>query len=173
MEEQKIMSHFLKGILISLVVIVLGIIGYFAGLSMEPWFSWTVNGLLFIAIIIACVHYANQKEGLVTFGNVFSHGFKTSAIVALIMVIYTILSLTLIFPEMKEKALEMTQKTLEERDNMSSDQLESALAMTKKFFLVFAIFGAMIGTLVFGLIASLIGAAVAKKKPFNPLNEMN
>jgi hypothetical protein len=31
----------------------------------------------------------------------------------------------------------------------------------------------MIGTLIFGLIASLIGAAVAKKKPFNPLNEMN
>jgi len=172
MEEQKIMSHFLKGILISLVVIVLGIAGYIAGISMEPWFSWTVNGILFIAIIIACIHYANQKDGFVTFGHVFSHGFKTSAIIALIMVVYTILSLTLIFPDMKEKAIEMTQKRLEDRD-MSSDQIESALTMTRKFFLVFAIFGAMIGTLIFGLIASLIGAAVAKKKPFNPLNEMN
>ena len=105
MEEQKVMSHFIKGILISLIVIILGIIGYFAGLSMEPWFSWSVNGILFIAIIVACVHYANQKDGLVTFGNVFSHGFKTSAIIALIMVAYTLLSLTVLFPDMKEKAL--------------------------------------------------------------------
>ncbi len=172
MEEQKVMSHFIKGVLISLIVIILGIVGYYAGLSMETWFSWSVNGILFIAIIIACVHYANQKEGLVTFGNVFSHGFKTSAIIALIMVVYTLLSMTVLFPDIKEKVMEMTQKSMEEK-NQSDDQIETALGFMRKFFLVFAVFGAMIGTLVFGLVASLIGAAVAKKKPINPLNQMN
>ena len=172
MEEQKIMSHFIKGILISLIVIVLGIVGYFAGISMESWFSWSVNGILFIAIIIACIHYANQKDGYVTFGNVFSHGFKTSAIIALILVAYTLLSLTILFPDIKDKVLEMTQKGMEEK-NQSDDQIETALGFMRKFFLVFAVFGAMIGTLLFGLVASLIGAAVANKKPINPLNQMN
>jgi hypothetical protein len=31
----------------------------------------------------------------------------------------------------------------------------------------------MIGTLIFGLIASLIGAAIAKKKPVDTFNQMN
>jgi len=173
MEEQKIMTHFIKGILISLIVIILGIVGYFAGISMESWFSWVVNGILFVAIIFACLYYSSQKNGYVTFGNVFSHGFKTSAIIALIMVVYTLLSLTIIFPEMKDKALEVTQQRLEERDNMTSDQIDTAINFTKKYFLVFAIFGAMIGTLIFGLIASLIGAAIAKKKPVDTFNQMN
>jgi hypothetical protein len=173
MEEQKIMSHFIKGLLISLIIIVLGVAGYVAGIAMESWYNWAVNGIMFIAIIVACIYYANQKDGYVTFGNVFSHGFKTSAIIALIMVVYTLLSISVIFPEIKEKSIEVAQQRMEEKGNMTDDQIETAIAFTKKFFLVFAVFGAMIGTIIFGLIASLIGAAVAKKKPMNPLDQMN
>ena len=173
MEDQKIMSHFIKGVLISLVVIVLGVAGYIAGVSMQSWYSWTVNCILFILITIACIYFAKQKNGFVTFGNIFSHGFKTTAIIALIMVAYTLLSLTVIFPDMKEKAMEAAQKSMEDRGNMTDDQIETAMNFTRIYFLVFAIFGAMIGTLIFGLIASLIGAAVAKKRPVNPIDQMN
>ena len=173
MEEQKIMSHFIKGVLISLVIIVLGIAGYIAGISMESWFSWTVNCLMFILIIVACIHYAKQKDGFVTFGNVFSHGFKTSAIIALIMVAYTLLSFNVFFPDMKDKALEVAQERMESKGNMTDEQIETAMNFTKKYFLVFTVFAVMIFTLIFGLIASLIGAAVAKKKPVNPIDQMN
>jgi hypothetical protein len=173
MEENKIMSHIIKGALISLIVIVLGIAGYFSGIAMQGWFNWAVNGILFIAIIIACIHYANQKNGFVTFGNVFSHGFKTTAVAAVILVVYTLLSLGLLFPEIKDKAIEMTQQSMEERGNMSDEQIEQALGFTRKYFMAFAIFGTLIGTVVFGCIASLIGAAFAKKKPVNPLDQMN
>jgi ammonia channel protein AmtB len=173
MEEQKIMSHFMKGVLISLVIIVLGIAGYIAGISMETWYSWTVNCLMFILIIAACIHYAKQKDGFVTFGNVFSHGFKTSAIIALIMVAYTLLSFNVIFPDMKTKALEVAQQRMESKGNMTDEQIETAMNFTKKYFLVFTVFAVMIFTLIFGLIASVIGAAAAKKKPVNPIDQMN
>jgi uncharacterized membrane protein YciS (DUF1049 family) len=172
MEDQKIMSPLIKGVLISLVVIILGIAGYFTGIGFEPWYNWVVNGILFIAIVIACIHYANQKDGYVTFGNVFSHGFKISAFVAIILVVYSVLSTTLLFPELKDKAIEMQRQRMEERGT-SDDQIEQAMTFTKKYFMAFMIFGVMIGTIIFGVIASLIGAAIAKKKPVNPLDQLN
>ena len=42
--------------------------------------------------------------------------------------------------------------------------------MTKKFFLPFALGGAILGTGFLGAIASLIGAAVAKKNPIDPFS---
>jgi hypothetical protein len=55
---------------------------------------------------------------------------------------------------------------------MSEDQIEQALNMTKKFFMVFLIGGALLGYLLFGAIASVIGAAITKKDP-HPLQEIN
>ena len=170
MEEKKITSPQIKGLIISLVVIVLGIAGYFTDLAFSGWFNWVVNIVMFAAIIFACVHFANEKEGYVTFGNVFSHGFKVSVVIAVILLVYSLLSTTVLFPEIKEKTLEMQRLKMEEK-GVAEDQIETAMKFTKKYFTAFMIFGVLIGTLIFGCIASLIGAAVAKKKPINPLNQ--
>jgi hypothetical protein len=71
---------------------------------------------------------------------------------------------------MKEKTIEMQRLKMEER-GMTEDQIETAMAFTKKYFTAFMIFGVLLGTLIFGCIASLIGAAIAKKKPINPMNQ--
>lgn len=170
MEEKKITSPQIKGLIIALIVIVLGIAGYFTDLAFTTWFNWVVNLVMFIAVIFACVHFANEKEGYVTFGNVFMHGFKVSAVIAIILLVYSLLSVNVIFPEIKEKTIEMQLKQMEER-GMTEDQIETAMNFTKKYFTVFMIFGVLIGTIIFGCIASLIGAAVAKKKPMNPLSQ--
>ena len=173
MEEKQVMSHLVKGLLISLIIIVLSIAGYFSGVAQEKWYNWAVNILLCVAIIIACVHYANQKDGFVTFGNVFSHGFKITAIAALIILAYSVLSVGFLFPDIKEKALERARQQMEDRGNLTEDQIEKYMDFTKKYFIAFLVFGVMIGTVVIGVIGSLIGAAVAKKKPVNPLDQMN
>lgn len=170
MEETKIMSPQLKGLLIGLVIIVLGIAGYFSELAFSGWYNWAVNGVLLIAIIFACIHFANQKEGFVTFGNVFSHGFKVTVVATLILLVYTLLAFTVLFPEMKEKIFEMQQAEMEKQD-MDAEKLEQAMGFMKKFFMIFLVLGVIFGNLIFGCIASLIGAAVAKKKPLNPLDQ--
>jgi len=171
MEENKIMSPQIKGLLIALIVIILGIAGYFTGLGFSTWFNWVVNAIMFAAIIIACVHFANQKQGFVTFGNVFLHGFKITAVIAIIVLVYTLLAFTVLFPDMKEKMFEMQQAQME-KQGLDDDKLEQGMTMMKKYFMIFLVIGVIFGTLIWGCIASLIGAAVAKKKKFNPLDQI-
>jgi len=172
MEETKIMSPQIKGLLIALVVIILHIAGYFTGLGFTTtWYNWVVNLVLLAAIIFACVHFANQKEGFVTFGNVFLHGFKISAVITIIMLVYTLLAFTVLFPDMKEKIFEM-QAAQMEKQGMDEDKMEQATSAMKNFFWPITIGVTIFGTLIWGAISSLIGAAVAKKKKFNPLDQM-
>jgi len=62
---------------------------------------------------------------------------------------------------------------MEDRGKMSSEQIDQAIDMTRRFFLPFTIGYILFGTLIIGAIASLLGAAVAKKKPINPLDQMS
>lgn len=172
MEENKIMSPQIKGLLIALIVIILGIAGYYTGLAFGTiWYSWLVNLVMLAAIIIACTHFANQKQGYVTFGNVFLHGFKISAVITIIMLVYTLLAFTVLFPDMKEKIFEMQAEQME-KQGLDSDKMEQATNMMKKFFWPVTIGITIFGTLIWGCIGSLIGAAVAKKKKVNPLDQM-
>ena len=171
MEENKIMSPQIKGLLIALIVIILGIAGYFTELGFSSWYNWVVNAIMFAAIIIACVHFANQKHGYVTFGNVFLHGFKITAVIAIIVLVYSLLAFTVLFPDMKEKMFEMQQAQME-KQGLDDDKLEQGMTMMKKYFMIFLVVGVIFGTLIWGCIASLIGAAVAKKKKFNPIDQM-
>ena len=170
MEETKIMSPQIKGLLIALIVIILGIAGYFTNLGFSTWYNWVVNAIMLAAIIIACVHFANQKQGYVTFGNVFLHGFKITAVVAIIVLVYSLLAFTVLFPDMKEKIFEMQQAQME-KQGLDDDKLEQATTMMKKYFMIFLVLGVIFGTLIWGSIASLIGAAVAKKKKANQLDQ--
>jgi predicted MFS family arabinose efflux permease len=171
MEESKIMSPQIKGIIISMIIIILGIAGYYSNLAFSSWYNWAVNGVMVIALIVACIHFANQKEGYVTFGKVFLHGFITTVVIALIIVIYSVLAFTVLFPDMKEKIFEMQVEQMEKR-GMDSDKIDQAMNMMKRFFWVGLIAGAIFGNLIFGCIASLIGAAVAKKNKINPLEQL-
>jgi hypothetical protein len=170
MEETKILSPQIKGIIISLIIIILGIAGYYSGLAFSGWYNWVVNGVMIVALIIACVHFANQKEGYVTFGKVFMHGFLTTIVITVILLVYTIIAFKVLFPDMQEKIFEMQTEALE-KQGMDSEKMEQAMNMMKKFFWPFMIMGIIFGNLIFGCIASLVGAAVAKKNKVNTLDQ--
>lgn len=152
-----------KGIVISLVLIILGLVTYFLDLSNNKSLQY-VGYLIFIVGIIWSVNlYGKQIDYNSTFGNYFAHGFKISAIVTLFMLVFTLLFIY-IFPEMKEKGMEAARKGMEEK-HMTEDQISQAMGFTQKFFMVFVIAGILVFYLFFGAIASLIGAGVTKKNP--------
>lgn len=173
MEEQKVMTHVVKGLIVALLLIVLGLVGHFAGIETQAWFRWLPLIILLAAIIWACTYYSTQLNGYVTFGNVFAHGFKMTAVITIILILWTAISVTLIFPEMKEKALDTARQQMEDRGTMSSAEIDRAVDITRRFFMVITIGYILFGTLIVGAIASLIGAAAAKKKPINPLDQMS
>ena len=171
MEENKIVSPQIKGLIISLIIIVIGIAGYFSDLAFESWFNWVANGIFFLAIIFACIHFANQKEGYVNFGNIFLHGFKATLVATIVLLVYSLLAMNVLFPEMKEKIFEMQQAEMEKRD-MPEEQMETAMNMMKKYFMLFMVLGVIFGNLIIGCIASLLGAAFSKKNRVNPLDQL-
>lgn len=168
--ENTVTSHIVKGAILSAISIVLSVVVYVFNLYEMSWLSW-INYAIFIGgLIYGAILYANQNNNNVTFGNVFAHGFKTTAVVIVITTLFTVLSTKVLFPDMIDKVLEMTRKQLEKNPQMTDEMIEQAVTMTKKFFLPFAIGGAIIGTGILGAIGSAIGAGVAKKNP-NPFQD--
>ena len=170
--ENKITPPWTKGLIISLVLIVYGLILYFSGQSQNKSLGWVQMCLLVIGLIYACIQFAKQKEGNVTFGNVFAHGFKTTAAVIVIMVVYTVIALKLLFPEMVEMGLTQARVEMEKKGTLSETDVENGVQMVRKFFIAFAVGGIVFGFGIIGAIGSLIGAAVAKKNPnYNPIEQ--
>lgn len=160
----------MKAVIISLISIVYGLILYFIGESMNQGLSMVHYVFLMGGIIYFCIQYAKQKNGDVTFGNVFGHGFKIAAAVAVILIIWSVIAIKFIYPDMMETILEKTRQSMAEQNNMTDQQREQAIEMTKKFFIPFMIAGMILFYAIAGAISAAIGAGVAKKNPNpNPL----
>jgi hypothetical protein len=156
-------NHLQYGLVISAILILLSVLFYVMNLSTESWVKWVSTVVIFVGVIFTCTQFAKLNNGNVTFGNVFANGFKTTSLIALVTVLFSVVFI-LIFPDIKEKALEEARRQME-KQGQSDDVIEKAIAMTSKMFMVFVLAGGIFGTLFFGAIASLIGAAVAKKNP--------
>lgn len=161
--EQKITTPITKGIVISLILIVLTLISYFMDLTQNKGMQW-VGYIIFIAAIISSVYsYGKQIDYNSTFGNYFSHGFKVSAIVTLLIIIFTVIFI-LIFPDVKEKGMDAARKAMEAK-HMTPDLINQQMGIFQKFLIPIIIGTALVGYLLFGAIASLIGAGITKKNP--------
>ncbi len=165
--ETKVTTPVIKGLIISMILIVIGLAIYFTGQVANKSLGYLQYLILFAGILWGCINYAKQLDGNVSFGNVFAHGFKITAVVTVILVLYTLLALTVLFPEMKDKLVEQAELEME-KQSMSDSQREQAISMMKNYMMPFAIAGILFFFMVIGLIASLIGAAAAKKKPLDP-----
>ena len=168
--EKKVTSNVTKGIILSLVLIVVNLIAGFANVQFTTWFRWIPSLILAAGLIWACMSYGTQNNAHVTFGDVFAHGFKTSAVVACIVLVFSIISIYFIFPDTKDQYLEVARKQMEDKGTYSQDAIDQGIEFSKKLFLPFAIAGVILGTIFVGLLASLIGAAVTKKVPVSPFD---
>jgi hypothetical protein len=157
-----------KAILLTLILIVIDLIGGFAHLRFENWFRWISTIVMVIAIIVFCIQFGKQQTEGVTYGKVFGYGFKIALLVSVFVVVYSLLSINLIFPEYIEQVLVKTRTDLQAKGGMTDEQIDQAVSMTKKFMqpIPMSIF-IFLATLFFGTIAALLGAAFTKKSEPN------
>lgn len=172
MQETKPMTHITAGLLIAAALIVYSIILNFAGLSNDPNFGYITYAILIIGLIVTIGIHAKAHDNRLTFGNLFAFGFKTTAVFTILFIVFIII-FNLLFPDMKEQGLEMAREKLEEQGKMTDSQIDDALEMGRKFFWVGVIGGTMLFFIILGAIGSLLGAAITKKKPVNPLDELS
>jgi len=170
--EKQITSHIVKGAILGGVSVLLAIIIPIFNLYGDQWISWLNYAILIGGIIYGNILFANQNDNKVTFGNIFTHGFKVTAVTIVISLVYTVLALKLLFPEMVDKIIDLSRTEMLKNPQLTDEIIEQSTSLIRKSFLPFAIGGIILGLGFFGAIASLIGAAVAKKNPVDPFSNI-
>lgn len=168
---EKKQTHIVYGFVTGIIMVVVGLVLYVTGLAFKSQAMSYVSQIPFlVGIIVNAMAYSKANDGFVTFGNVFGSCFKMSMIVALVMMVWSFISM-FVFPEMKDKALTMMQEQMAKNPKVTDEQVEMSVNMMKKNWNVFMIAGAVFGTLFYGAIFSLIGGAVAKKNGERPMGD--
>lgn len=163
MSENKVTSSVLAGFFIGLILVVYALITYFTGLYTEGWNQWVGILLLAGGIIFAIINNSKEREHKVTFGNLFAFGFKTVAIITLMMIAYTLL-FNALFPDVKEKFIELARENAQKNPGQATEQqIEQGMEMFSKNYTLFLVIGILFWYLLGGLASSLLGAAFAKK----------
>jgi hypothetical protein len=161
--EQPITSTSSKGILIALIMIVLSLAMYFLDMQ-NAAMGWISYGIFFIGIILSVSIYGKQINYNSGFGNYFTHGFKITALVTVIMIIFMAIFI-IAFPEVKEKALQEQKIALDKMGTLTDEQMKQSTELTRKFFMVFTIGGTLLQYIILGTLAALVGAGITKKRP--------
>jgi predicted membrane protein len=168
MEEKKPVSAITAGLIIAGVSIVYSLISnVIAGTGGAVGFFEYI--VIIAALVVFINLYAKTHDNNLTFGDLFSYGFKATAIYTLIFLVF--ISILLIStPELKQKALEEARKELESRKMPDSD-IEKSIDIVGRYFWIAMVGSTMFFLVLVGAIGSAIGAAIAKKRPQNPFEQ--
>jgi len=167
--EKKPTSSIVAGLLITLVIIAYGLVLYFANQYTNSGLQWIGTGIYAIALILAILNNGKENNHKVTFGNLFAFGFKTVAVITCLMILYTLLQ-GVVLPDIKTRAMEMAreQAAANPNPNATPEQMEQGFKWFEDHYTFVTLAIILFGFLISGVIASLIGAAVAKKVPKDP-----
>jgi p-aminobenzoyl-glutamate transporter AbgT len=164
--DRQVTSHLTKGLVIGIVLILLNLLGSIPALANTTWYRYIPSFLFFLTAMLNVIHYAMQTGNTTKFGDNFAFGFKTVAIVALIMVLYTFVSLKFIHPELREQAYSDALVQLKQQGNTQAQEAEEqARTYATKMFIPFTVAQALFATVLIGTVSSLAGAIIAKKVP--------
>jgi len=117
-----------------------------------------------VYLFLAQKEYKDQLGGYISFGQAFSTGFKYAIFSGIILAIFTYLYLSILSPQVYEKAMVDAQQKLTDQGQLSSEQIDSAMEITRKYGVLIGTFGSIIGSAVIGAILGLIGAAIFKNE---------
>lgn len=162
--KKKSTSSVMAGLMISVVLIVFGLVMYFTKLYTETWNQYVGMVLICGGLIWAVVNHGKENDGNVTFGGLFGFGFKTTAVIICITIVYTLI-FGYIFPDVKEAIITKAREQALSNPSGNESQIEQGMAMFEKNYTLFIVIGIIFWYALIGAVSSLIGAAVTKKNP--------
>ncbi len=162
--ETNVTSRITKGVIIAVILIVLDFIFQHTyspvpdGIPLLPKIVITFAGVLG-----ACILYSRQMGGGLSFGESFSHGLRTTAVIAFLMAFYTFLAVKFIYPAPSAAEMDAAVKTIEQNGNaLHQEAVEQAAIAAKHRWIVYVSLS-IFASLIPGLLGSLAGAAITKK----------
>ena len=172
MEQNKPVSHIVAGLIIAAILVIYSILLNFLNLSTNQTLGWVAYLIMIAGLAFFINQYGKARDHQASFGQLFSYGFKATSIITLIMILFIVLFFVL-FPEFKDKIMEASREGMEQQGKMSDEQIDEALEMFERNFILFTGGGALFMYLILGAIGSLIGAAITKKRPQNPFEQQS
>ena len=170
MPQKKPINPVVAGIIISAIMIIISLVIYFMDLYKYRALSWLGYLFMVVLLIVFVNLYGNAKNNEVSFGGLFGYGFKATLIISVLLPLFSFIFF-MAFPEIKEKIFEMTRQGMEEQGNVSDEQIDQTIEMMRKNFTLFFIVFPILFYVFVGCVGSLIGAAITKKNPINPLTQ--
>jgi len=157
------------GLILGFVSILINVINYAFGDAYKPHWSVQVASLIVsIALIVMGLKKLKESnDGYLTLGNSLKTGIGIMLIGGIIGIIYTYIFMTFIEPDFMKNMMELRrQGMLAGNPNLTDEQIEKAMNMSKKFsgFWIIAVFG-LLWSIFLGFIISLISGLIMKKTP--------
>ncbi|MEO7120799.1 MAG: DUF4199 domain-containing protein [Ginsengibacter sp.] len=170
--KEKIITTTTKGLVIGLLLIVISMIIFLENVTPSNPVKWLVLLVFIVGIIWSVALYGKQINYNSTLGNYFAHGFKITALVTSLMIIFMVI-LIFAFPEFKQKAIQDQKSAMAAQKAFTTEQIEAWATGMSKFFTVITLGATLLMYVVVGAIASLVGAIITKKEPNNFVDRSN
>jgi len=150
------------GLITGIVTVIYSLILYMSDLNNNKWLSWISTAIMIVGIVMAHKHFKSQNGGFMTYGQGLGIGSLLSVVVGVLSGIFLYIYMKFIDSHFMERMQEAQYLEMEKR-GMSDEQIEQAAQLSQKItgpemMVVWAI----IGTLFFGFILSLIISAFTK-----------
>lgn len=163
--KNKTLSNVNAALIVFILMVIYTLVISFGGYQSNTKLPWISYLIIIIGIMTLVIKYGKDMQNNVTFGNLFAYGFKTTAILIIFFIAFTVL-FYLVLPEYKATLLDiMKQNALKNATPDNKEQMEKGVEMMQRFFWVGMIAGILILFAILGAIGSVIGAAVSKKSP--------
>ncbi len=159
-------STLTSGIYIGVVLILVSVIFYVAGLMFETWAQYVSWPILIAGAVYAQLSYRKSLGGEMTYGQALGAGVLALVFASVLSAIYTILLYTVIDPGLTEQTRIVMEQRMVEQGRMPAEQIDQAVDMMMKFQKppIMAGMAILIGAFT-GLIISLITGIFTQKKP--------
>ncbi len=162
-------THVTYGLIMGIATALVSLGLYLMGVAFKDGVKYVTMLPMLVGTILNAFAFSKANDGYVTFKNIFGSGYKANLISGVIGLAYVFVCI-FVFPEMKDKALELAREQMAKDPKVTDEIMDTALDVTRKFYNPILIFGSIIGTLIGGAIFSLIGAAIPPKKGERPLS---
>ncbi len=159
-------STLTSGIYIGVVLILVSVVFYVAGLMFETWAQYVSWPILIAGAVYAQLSYRKSLGGEMTYGQALGAGVLALVFASVLSAIYTILLYTVIDPGLTEQTRIVMEQRMVEQGRMPAEQIDQAVDMMMKLQKppILAGMAILMGAFT-GLIISLITGIFTQKKP--------
>lgn len=159
------------GLLLALLSIGLQVISYVLDAHIDrPWWLSAIQLLITVGVIVYGIKlFKTENSGFLTLGQALKTGVAISLVAGIIGVVFNYIFMNFIDPDFIQKTLDFSrEQMIENYPNMTEEQIENSMAISAKFmspWIMSAI--AILATLFFGFIISLVAGMIMKRNPPN------